>query len=85
MLSARIREVSAEFQHCFSTFGGKTYDVLDPDDQCFIQDYEHFQNKIYEMDLKLAATLCQAFEDCSNLDSIFKVLFLRNKDKNTFI
>lgn len=72
-LSARIRDVSADFQHCFSTFGSKTYDVLDPDDPCFIDDYKEFQKKIYEMDLKLAAVLCQAFEDCCNLDSMFKV------------
>lgn len=74
VLSARIRDVSAQFQQCFTVFGSKTYDVLDPDDESFVKDYEQFQNKIYEMDLKLAAVLCQAFEDCSNLDSIFKVI-----------
>lgn len=82
MLSARIRGVSAEFQQCFSVFGSKTYDVLDPDDLSFLHDYEQFQKKIFEMDLKLAAVLCQAFEDCNNLESIFKVI---TQDINYFI
>lgn len=72
-LSARITGVSHEFQQSFSMFSGKSYDVLDPDDQFFLADFETFKQRIFEMDLKLAAILCQAFEDCSNLESIFKV------------
>lgn len=73
VLSARVTSVFSEFQQCFSVFSGKSYDVLDPDDDSFLEDFENFKRKIFEMDLKLAAILCQAFEDCSNLDSIFKV------------
>lgn len=73
ILSARIRDISTQFQQCFSIFGSRTYDVLDPDDKSFINDYEQFQNSIHDMDLKLSAVLCQAFEDCSNLESMFKV------------
>lgn len=72
-LSARVTVVFTEFQQCFSIFSGKSYDVLDPDDSSFISDFENFKKKIFEMDMKLAAILCQAFEDCSNLESIFKV------------
>lgn len=75
-LSARVTNVFAEFQQCFSVFSSKSYDVLDPDDLTFITDFENFKQKIVEMDMKLAAILCQAFEDCSNLESIFKVLNL---------
>ncbi|KAJ8921304.1 hypothetical protein NQ315_013778 [Exocentrus adspersus] len=76
LLSARIVRVFEEFQQCFSTFSGKSYDVLDPDDTSFITEFEQFKQKILEMDTKLAAILCQAFEDCSNLESIFKVSHL---------
>lgn len=72
-LSSRITGVFREFQQCFSMFSGKSYDVLDPDDKSFLTDFETFKQRIFEMDMKLAAILCQAFEDCSNLESIFKV------------
>lgn len=72
-LSARITAVSVEFNTCFSQFSAKTYDVLDPDDDSFKEDFAKFQERILELDLKLAAILCQAFDDCNNLESVFKV------------
>lgn len=72
-LSARITGVSVEFNQCFSVFASKTYDVLDPDDPTFKEDFVKFQDRILELDLKLAAILCQAFDDCHNLESVFKV------------
>lgn len=73
VLSNRVTSVSQEFQQHFSVFSTKSYDFLDPDDPSFINDFETFKQRIFEMDLKLAAILCQAFEDCANLESIFKV------------
>ncbi|XP_059610636.1 dynein beta chain, ciliary isoform X2 [Phlebotomus argentipes] len=73
-LSARITAVSVEFNHCFSQFSAKTYDVLDPDDPSFKEDFVKFQERILELDLKLAAILCQAFDDCHNLESVFKLI-----------
>ncbi|KAJ8957969.1 hypothetical protein NQ318_001970 [Aromia moschata] len=74
VLSSRITGVYNDFQQCFSVFSGKSYDVLDPDDPTFNVDFEGFKDKINEMDMKLAAILCQALEDCSNLESIFKLI-----------
>lgn len=73
-LSARITAVSLEFNQYFSVFASKTYDVLDPDDPSFKNDFFSFQEKILELDLKLAAILCQAFDDCHNLESVFKLI-----------
>ncbi|KAH1023596.1 hypothetical protein HUJ04_012770 [Dendroctonus ponderosae] len=73
-LSSRVITVYSEFQQCYSTFAGKSYDVLDPDDLSFLEDFQLFKQKIFEMDMKLAAILCQAFEDCANLESMFKLI-----------
>ena len=73
-LSGRITQVSLEFNQCFSVFASKTYDVLDPDDPTFKEDFLKFQDRILELDLKLAAILCQAFDDCHNLESVFKLI-----------
>lgn len=77
-LSTRITAVYVEFNQYFTAFSSKSYDVLDPDDLEFDVDFENFQVRILELDMKLAAILCQAFDDCYNLESIFKVrkLFL---------
>lgn len=74
MLSSRVTTVFSEFQQCYSTFSGKSYDVLDPDDPSFVEDFQIFKQRIFEMDMKLSAILCQAFEDCTNLESIFKLI-----------
>lgn len=73
-LSSRITAVSVEFNQYFTIFASKTYDVLDPDDPSFKNDFVNFQDKILELDLKLAAILCQAFDDCHNLESVFKLI-----------
>lgn len=73
MLSAKISAVSSEFHHHMSAFSGKSYDVLDPDEISFAKELEEFKQRTYEMDMKLCAILCQAFEDCSNLESMYKV------------
>lgn len=74
ILSSRVTVIFGEFQQCYSIFSGKSYDVLDPDDPSFLDDFQIFKQRIFEMDMKLAAILCQAFEDCSNLDSVFKLI-----------
>lgn len=72
-LSSRIITVSREFNDHFTVFATKTYDVLDPEDPSFLLDYEAFQSNIQDLDRRLASILCQAFDDCSNLESVFKV------------
>lgn len=72
-LSTRITAVYVDFNQYFTAFASKSYDVLDPDDHEFDEDFENFQTHILELDMKLAAILCQAFDDCHNLESMFKV------------
>ncbi|KAG8321110.1 hypothetical protein J6590_052486 [Homalodisca vitripennis] len=73
-LSSRIITVSREFNDHFTVFATKTYDVLDPEDPSFLIDYESFQKNIEDLDRRLASILCQAFDDCSNLESVFKLI-----------
>lgn len=73
-LSSKITMTYVEFNQYFASFAAKTYDVLDPDDATFNQDFNIFQERILELDMKLAAILCQAFDDCYNLESVFKLI-----------
>nr|CAD7428767.1 unnamed protein product [Timema monikensis] len=74
ILSSRIVAVFAEFNEYISVFACKTYDVLNPEDEAFVQDYVEFQARIRDLDRRLASVLCQAFDDCCNLESVFKDL-----------
>lgn len=73
-LSLKITTIYADFNQFFSSFAAKTYDVLDPDDLKFMQDFEIFQQRILELDIKLAGIFCQAFNDCHCLESAFKLI-----------
>lgn len=75
-LSARIVAVFKEFQQLFASFSARANDVLEPDDESFAVDCAKFSESITELDSKLAAILCQAFDDCGNLESAFKVRIL---------
>lgn len=72
-LSVRIINVFKEFQSLFVSFTMRASDVLEPDDKSFVDDCNKFTESITDLDSKLAAILCQAFDDCGNLESIFKV------------
>lgn len=90
-MSGKITTIYTDFNQYFSSFAAKTYDVLDPDDPTFDQDFALFQQRILDLDMKLAAILCQAFDDCHNLESVFKLISIigsvldRPKIKEEFI
>jgi dynein heavy chain len=73
VLSGQVVAIFKEFSELYATFGGKTYDCLDPEDPGFLEDYEKFKERILDLDLRLAMILCQAFDDCTGSESTFKV------------
>ncbi|GFG28503.1 hypothetical protein Cfor_03628 [Coptotermes formosanus] len=75
LLSSRVVAVFAEFSEHLTMFGSKTYDAMDPEDPAFELDYADFHRKIRDLDRRLASILCQAFDDCCNLESVFKAQY----------
>lgn len=76
VLGGQIRDISAEFDGYFHSFASKSYDVLDPDDETFNEDFKTFQENIIDLDLKLSTVLVESFDNCSTLEGIFKVKIL---------
>ncbi|XP_038207715.1 dynein beta chain, ciliary [Zerene cesonia] len=74
VLGGQIREISAEFESYFHSFASKSYDVLDPDDETFNEDFKVFQDNIIDLDLKLSTVLVESFDNCSTLEAIFKLI-----------
>ncbi|KAL4716849.1 hypothetical protein ACJJTC_012660 [Scirpophaga incertulas] len=74
VLSGQIREISTEFDAFFHGFASKSYDVLEPDDDTFNEDFKNFQENIVDLDLKLSTVLVESFDNCPTLDDIFKLI-----------
>ncbi|KAK7573934.1 hypothetical protein V9T40_011125 [Parthenolecanium corni] len=73
-LSTRIINIYREFNENLTLFSAKTYDVLDPEDENFTNDFKSFQHRIENLDRQLASVLCQAFDECCDLDTAFKLM-----------
>lgn len=44
--------------------------------QGFTVHFAQFKESIKDLDLRLASIVCQGFEDCSGLESVFRVIVL---------
>ena len=74
LLTNHVKKIFVEFGELYATFGMRTYDALNPKDHKFLRDYEKFNSKLYALDRKLGAILTRAFEDCTESQSVFRLL-----------
>ena len=74
LLTNHVKKIFVEFGELYATFGMRTYDALNPKDHKFLKDYEKFNTKLYALDRKLGAILTRAFEDCTESQSVFRLL-----------
>lgn len=74
LLSQKCEEIFEEFKAAYVVFSNIQYDILKPEVNNIITDFDKFQAKCEELDRRLAALLEQAFDECYNLESIFKLL-----------
>lgn len=89
VLSSRIISIHKEFIEQFTLFSMKSYDVLNPEDRNLLDDCETFRQVVDELDHRLATILCQAFDECSNTESVFKVsiiyIYIKKNNLQLFI
>jgi dynein heavy chain len=74
MLSAQGVLIHEEFQEYFAHFATQSYNCLDPIDEDFPRDVKRFKDQVFDLDRRLAAILCIAFDDCSGSEAIYKLL-----------
>lgn len=73
-LSARVVIIFEEFKTEFEKFGNKKYDPLEPSSDEFKADYDEFCKFTLDLDRRLSSTICQGFDDCNSLQSVFKLI-----------
>ncbi|XP_049855418.1 dynein beta chain, ciliary-like [Schistocerca gregaria] len=74
VLGPKVQKIYSDFCDLYGQFGSITYNPFDPIDESFVKDYSVFREKIEDFDRKLATLLCQAIDDCYNLESIYKFI-----------
>lgn len=74
LLSQKCTEIFDEFKSSYNVFGNIQYELLTPEITNIIEDYNVFFTKCEELDRRLAAIFEQAFDECYNLESTFKLL-----------
>ncbi|XP_070187600.1 dynein beta chain, ciliary-like isoform X2 [Littorina saxatilis] len=75
-LSSQVISVYQEFQEQYKVFAESTFDCLDPAQPEFLDVYANFQERIGDIDRRMATIICQAFDDCSGLESGFKLIHI---------
>ncbi|XP_036372722.1 dynein heavy chain 9, axonemal [Megalops cyprinoides] len=74
MLSQQVQCMHEEFLEAYKIFSEKSYDCLDTSNEEFKADVCEFKCKVEDMDRRLGAVFCQAFDDAAGLEHAFKVL-----------
>ncbi|VTJ75474.1 Hypothetical predicted protein [Marmota monax] len=76
ILGSRVTQIYDEVFELVKVFAECKYDPLDPGDSSFDNDYADFETKIQDLDRRLATIFCQAFDDCSSIESSAKLLYM---------
>ncbi|XP_039284796.1 dynein beta chain, ciliary [Nilaparvata lugens] len=75
-LGTKVAQIFDEFSMAFSVLQAVHYNPADPEDPSFIEDYDRFVGKILDLDRRMAAIASLAFDECHNLEQIFKMLYV---------
>ncbi|KAL0479463.1 dynein beta chain [Acrasis kona] len=74
ILSAEIQEINKTFMTDYQYFKEIEYDVLNVEDKRFDETFYQFKSLVKELERKVASILIRAFDDCSTIESSFKVI-----------
>ncbi|XP_023561192.1 dynein heavy chain 9, axonemal [Octodon degus] len=73
-LTQQVHQMYEEFQEMYKVFSEYSYDCLDPHSREFENDISRFNQKVEDLDRRLATIFIQAFDDTPDLEHAFKLL-----------
>ncbi|KAG7506656.1 dynein heavy chain 9, axonemal [Solea senegalensis] len=73
-LSHQVQQIYEEFVDLYKVFTEKPHDCLDLDNREFEEDVRELKRRVDDIERRLGAIFCQAFDGSSGLDCAFKVL-----------
>ncbi|XP_072737598.1 dynein axonemal heavy chain 17-like [Ciconia boyciana] len=72
ILGSQVFQIYEEVSELIKGFADCRYDPLDPAEEQLNKDFAEFQEKIQDVDRRLATIFCQGFDDCNCLASAVK-------------
>ncbi|XP_075576162.1 dynein axonemal heavy chain 17 isoform X2 [Pelecanus crispus] len=76
MLGSQVFQIYEEVSELIKGFSDCKYDPLDPAEEQLNEDFAEFQEKIQDVDRRLATIICQGFDDCNCLASAVKLVHM---------
>ncbi|KAF1507297.1 Dynein heavy chain 17, axonemal, partial [Eudyptula minor] len=76
ILGSRAFQIYEEVSELIKGFADCKYDPLDPAEEQLNKDFAEFQDKIQDVDRRLATIFCQGFDDCNSLASAVKLVHM---------
>ncbi|KAK9808985.1 hypothetical protein WJX72_007373 [[Myrmecia] bisecta] len=73
-LTTSVKQIYADFQAAVEKFQKLAYDAMNVDAKEFDDDFYAFRCVIKELERRLGSIIVQAFDDCTTVSSIFKLL-----------
>ncbi|XP_051721899.1 dynein axonemal heavy chain 11 [Ctenopharyngodon idella] len=70
----QVSRLHTEFLQLCKVIRDQEYNPLDLTSQDFEKDFSSFQENVADFDRRLSSILCLAFQDCSGLESVFKLV-----------
>ncbi|KAI5631347.1 dynein beta chain, ciliary [Phthorimaea operculella] len=72
ILSNECLKILDEYQLTYQYLGNISYDPADPEDESFLKDYKNHMKILEDVDYQLASLFSQGFDECYNLEHMFK-------------
>ncbi|GAB0197572.1 dynein axonemal heavy chain 17 [Grus japonensis] len=76
ILGSQVFQIYEEVSELIEGFADCKYDPLDPAEEQLNKDFAAFQEKIQDVDRRLATIFCQGFDDCNCLASAVKLVHM---------
>ncbi|XP_009470045.1 PREDICTED: dynein heavy chain 17, axonemal isoform X2 [Nipponia nippon] len=76
ILGSQVFQIYEEVSELIKGFADCKYDPLDPAEEQLNKDFAEFQEKIQDVDRRLATILCHGFDDCNCLASAVKLVHM---------
>ncbi|XP_054702261.1 dynein axonemal heavy chain 17 [Grus americana] len=76
ILGSQVFQIYEEVSELIEGFADCKYDPLDPAEEQLNKDFAAFQEKIQDVDRRLATIFCQGFNDCNCLASAVKLVHM---------
>lgn len=76
LFTTQMTELYEDYAEFYQRYAGITYDCSDPEEPAFDVDQAKFEQKVTDVDQRVATIVCAAMDDCHTPESCYKLILL---------